>query len=302
MFENLYLPFTERTPDTQYRQIMQDILDFGIELESRQGVNAITLPHSAHMVFHLKNGAPILTERSIAGFWRKPIGEIKCFISGGHTLEDLKEYGCENFWAAWATKEKCEKRGFPEGDLGPGSYGRAFHDFPMPDGKTFNQFEALIDQIKENPELRTHFISPWIPFYNFRTKKLKQQVVVSPCHGWIKVRIFNGKILFQVVQRSGDVVVGVPSNKTQYVALCLALAKEVGYEPWIYEHIILEPHIFVDQVESAREMLSREPRCLPTLTISDEVAGKSFFEFMPSDFILSDYNPHPAIKGIPVAT
>lgn len=302
MFEEIYKPFEERTPDFQYCQMMKDIMDYGIELESRQGVNALTLPHSAHMVFRFNNGAPIITDRSILTFWKKPIGEIKCFVEGGHTLKELKVYGVDSFWSPWATKEKCEKRGFVEGDLGPGSYGRAFHNFPMPDGGTFNQFQALIDQIKENPELRTHFISPWIPFYNFRTKTLKQQVVVSPCHGWIKIRIFNGKMLFQMVQRSGDVPVGVPSNMVQYAALALALSHEVGYEPWIYEHIILEPHIFVDQIKDVQEMLGREPLRLPTLTIKDEAKGKGFFDIMPDDYVLTDYHPHPAIKGIKVAT
>jgi thymidylate synthase len=172
----------------------------------------------------------------------------------------------------------------------------------MPDGGTFNQFQALIDQIKENPELRTHFISPWIPFYNFRTKTLKQQVVVSPCHGWIKVRIFNGKILFQMVQRSGDVPVGVPSNMVQYTALLLALANETSLEPWIYEHIILEPHIFIDQIKHVKEIIERPPLRLPTFTLKDESTGKGFFEIDPDDYVLSDYHPHPAITGIPVAT
>lgn len=302
MFEHIYKPFAERSADGQYQQLQRDILANGVELESRQGVNAITYPGSLKMRFPLANGAPVITDRDISTFWRKPIGEIKCFVEGGHTLDALEKYGVRNFWAAWATKDKCEKRGFPEGDLGPGSYGRAFHDFPMPNGGTFNQFQALIDQIKTNPELRTHFISPWIPFYNFRTKTLKQQVVVSPCHGWIKIRLFNGKILFQMVQRSGDVPVGVPSNMVQYAALCLALADEIDYEPWIYEHIILEPHIFVDQVKNVEEMLAREPRRLPTLTMKDEARGQGFFNFRPDDFILSDYEPHPAIKGIPVAT
>ena len=302
MFQSLYKLVENRTPDSQYRDLMQEIMVDGIELPSRQGVNALTLPRSARMIFKLENGAPIITDRDIKGFWKKPIGEMTCFINGGHTLDDLERNGVKNFWAAWATREKCEKRGLPEGDLGPGSYGRAFHDFPMPSGETFNQFQALIDQIKENPELRTHFISPWIPFYNFRTRKLTQSVVVSPCHGWIKVRIFGGKMLFQMMQRSGDVPVGVPSNMIQYAALFLALALEVRYEPWIYEHIILEPHIFVDQVPNVKEMLGREPRRLPTLTIKDESVGKGFFEIGQDDYVLSDYTPHPAIKGIPVAT
>jgi thymidylate synthase len=302
MYEEIYAPFAERSPDTQYRDMMQDIVDNGIEIESRQGVNALTLPRSANMVFHLKNGAPVITDRSIRGFYKKPVGEILCFVNGGHTLDSLDEYGVRNFWEAWATKQKCERRGLPEGDLGPGSYGSAFHDFPMPNGGTFNQFEALIDQIRENPELRTHFVSPWIPFYNFRTKTLGQKVVVSPCHGWIKIRIIKGKILFQMMQRSGDVPVGVPSNMVQYVALMLGIALATGYEPWVYEHIILEPHIFVDQLPNVEEMLSREPRRLPTLTLSDTAKGKGFFDLQPDDYVLTDYDPHPAIKGIPVAT
>lgn len=302
MFENIYVPFLERTPDCQYQEMQRRIYTEGIELESRQGVNALTLPGSHAMKFYFANGAPIITDRDIGSFWKKPIEELEAFANGEHTLDALGARGVRNFWAPWATKEKCEKRGFAEGDLGPGSYGRAFHDFPMPDGATFNQFEALIDQIKENPELRTHFISPWIPFYNFRTKTLKQQVVVSPCHGWIKVRIFKGKMLFQMMQRSGDVPVGVPSNMVQYAALCLALAAATGYEPWIYEHIILEPHIFVDQIPNVMNMLTREPRCLPTLTLKDEARGKNFFDFTSDDYELSDYDPHPAIKGIPVAT
>lgn len=305
MFESIYRPFDERIPDDQYRRMLAAILEEGELLESRQGTPAWTYPGSYSMKFNLSNGVPIITNRDISSFWKKPIAEIMCFVNGGHTLHDLNQFGANNvhkFWEAWATKEKCEKRGFPEGDLGPGSYGRAFHDFPMPDGGTFNQFQALIDQIKLNPELRTHFVSPWIPFYNFRTDTLKQGVVVSPCHGWIKVRIFKKRMLFQMTQRSCDTPVGGPSNMDQYTALFLGIAKETGYEPWIFEHIILEPHIFEDQVEDVKEMLEREPLRLPTLSISDEAAEKSFFELRPDDFILADYYPHPAIKGIPVAT
>jgi thymidylate synthase len=88
----------------------------------------------------------------------------------------------------------------------------------------------------------------------------------------------------------------------QWSSICLAIAKAVDYEPWIYEHIILEPHIFIDQVPNVEEMLKREPLKLPTLTIKDEAKEKDFFELRPGDYNLSDYFPHPAIKGIPVAT
>lgn len=308
MYEELYKPYAQRAPDSQYSGILRSTRDNGIRVVSRQDPNdrnkdAFTSPRSLSMFFLIENGAPVIKDRSIKSFFRKPINEKFAFVNGVRTLKRLEENGCKGFWDAWATEAKCSKRGLETGDLGPGSYGAAFHDFPMPDGGTFNQYQALIDQIKTNPELRTHFISPWIPFYNFRTETLQQKVVVSPCHGWVKVKIFNKNMLLQMVQRSGDLPVGVPSNMVQYFAVLLALAHATGYKPWAYEHIILEPHIFADQLENVEEMLGREARPLGTLVINNESVAKDFFSLRGGDFTLSDYDDaHPAIPGIPVAT
>jgi len=45
-------------------------------------------------------------------------------------------------------------------------------------------------------------------------------------------------------------------------------------------------------------MLERESRPFPTMKINAD--KKNIFEFGKDDFELSDYNPHPGIKGIPV--
>jgi thymidylate synthase len=50
-------------------------------------------------------------------------------------------------------------------------------------------------------------------------------------------------------------------------------------------------------------MLSREPLALPTLALTE--AGRSIadiHDFRAEHFELTDYHPHPAIGGIPVAT
>ena len=46
-------------------------------------------------------------------------------------------------------------------------------------------------------------------------------------------------------------------------------------------------------------MLEREPRVFPTMKIN--TAKKDLFECRKDDFELSDYNPHPGIKAIPVS-
>jgi thymidylate synthase len=300
-------PVRERTPDSQYQRLLRDILEKGTRTISQQGTDAITLigPNSIH--FKLENGFPIINERSMnpktstglpVTVWQQAIAEMCAFINGARTQADLEKFGCY-WWKSWVTKEKCEKRGLEEGDLGPGSYGAAFHDFPTADGGTFNQFQHLVEQIQDEPQLRTHFITPWIPQYIGRGRGKKQKVVVAPCHGWIHVRIIDGKLTLHMIQRSADVPVGVPSNMVQYAALTLALAHVTNTIPYEYVHSFSDAHIYVDQVPAVETMLSREPKPLATMKINTDKT--SLFDFRKEDFELSDYDPHPGIKGIPVA-
>lgn len=276
-------------------------------MPSQQGVDALTLIGPKPLHFKFENGFPIINERNMAPkvserlpvtVWHQAIAEICAFINGARTLKQLEEFGC-TWWTPWGTEEKCKKRGLETGDLGPGSYGAAFHDFPTQDGGTFNQFKHIVEQIMEEPQLRTHFISPWIPQYVGRGKGKQQKVVVAPCHGWVHVRIMDGKLTLHMFQRSCDVPVGVPSNMVQYAALMMMLAQVTDTIPYEYVHSFSDAHIYVDQVPAVETMLSREPRALATVKMNPN--KKDLFSFRYDDFELLDYNPHPGIKGIPVA-
>lgn len=293
-----YLPFNERTPDRQYKSLLKQILKEGIRTKSQQGVDALTLvgPHPLH--FKIKNGFPIITERKLSEkIWSQAIGEIIGFINGARTLDQLAEYGC-HWWKPWGTEKKCKKRGLETGDLGPGSYGAAFHDFPTADGGTYNQFKNIVEQIKELPHLRTHFVTPWVPQYTIRGKGKQQKVVVAPCHGWVHLRVINGKLTLHMFQRSADVPIGVPANIAQYAALLLMLAEATGLEPFEYVHSFSDAHIYVDQVEAVKEIISREDKVFPTMTMKPR---KDLFAHRVEDFALTDYDPHPGIWDIPVA-
>jgi thymidylate synthase len=283
---------------SQYQNLLNTILEHGERTNTQQETDAITYMAPPPLRFKLSEGFPMITERSIRSFWKGAVAEIIAFINGARTQDELEKFGCK-WWHPWVTKAKTKKRGLETGDLGPGSYGGAFHDFPTAEGESFNQFAAVIQQIKERPHLRTHFISPWIPQYQYRIEGRTQKVVVCPCHGWIHLRILNGKLTLHMFQRSADVPVGVPANMVQYAALLMMIAHVTGYEPYEYIHSFSDAHIYVDQVPRVKELIAREARPLPTVKLIN--THDNLFDFRKDDFELFDYHPHPAMKDIPVA-
>ena len=286
---DFYKPYDDRTPDSQYRDRVKFVLENGVWGPTPQKIPGLTCFGTVPaMVFDLSNGAPIITDRKL-GFWRKAVIEIIAFANGVRDIHKLVELGCD-YWDAYLGKGV--KYGLPPEDLGPGSYGAAFHDFPMPNGGGFNQYAALIRQIMERPELRTHFISPWIPFLNFRGPDRK--VVVSPCHGTQQYRVRNGKLDLLMWQRSGDFPLGIPSNMAQYTAMLLMVARATGLEPGTYIHQFGDAHIYENQIEQMQVLVEREPKRLPTLTLSPD--ANDFFSTTIADFELTDYEPHPPMK------
>jgi thymidylate synthase len=299
-----YLPYEQRTPSTAYRDMLGAIRDGGVRLHTKQGEDALALAGHC-MRFPMEHGAAVITERSIEGFVGKAIGELCAFINGARTLEELAEFGCD-WWGAWATAEKCEARGLQPGDLGPGSYGHAFRNFTTNlDGGDpgFDQLDHLIRKLRDLPLDRTALMSPWIPNANHREAGVRSRNTIAPCHGWIHALVFNDELHLVHNQRSGDTPIGVPSNMAQYTALGLMLEQLTGYVFVEYVHWIQYAHIYANQLGAVQEMLAREPRALPTLRLTE--AGRrvgDVHDFRSEHFELTDYHPHPAIAGIPVAT
>jgi thymidylate synthase len=115
--------------------------------------------------------------------------------------------------------------------------------------------------------------------------------------------VFNDKLHLVHNQRSGDTPIGVPSNMAQYTALGLMIEQLTGYEFVEYVHWIQYAHIYDNQLEHVDALLTREPRPLPTLRLTE--AGRritDIHDFRAEHFVLEDYDPHPAIRDIPVLT
>ncbi len=288
-----YVPYAERVSDTQYTDLLRRILADGREVLPIHGERAKMLP-GLQMRFRMENGFPLLPIRDLSRSFPGALGELIAFMHGAHTLEGLQEYGCPKvFWERWVTTEKCAVFGLPEHELGPGSYGPGWAHNPLSDGTFFNQIEHLLRQIKERPFLRTHVLSPWIPAFTLQHSELTRQVVVAPCHGWVHFLAFpeRKELVVHHFQRSGDMPVGVALNLVEYAALGMLVARMLDYTFAELVYTISDAHIYESEVPYVEELLEREPRPFPTVSLDPSITNP--LDARREHFVLTDYEPHP---------
>jgi len=293
-----YRPFAERTPDQQYQDLLRKIMERGRVTKPIQGEEAKGIV-GMQLHYDMRNGFPLIGERDLSKLFKGGLAEGIGFLNGARTHDELSKFGCK-WWDRWVTPEKCAIFGLPAGDLGDGSYGAAWTNFPTKEGTPFDQIEHVMKQIKERPFLRTHFISPWIPQYTIQHADLKRKVVVAPCHGWVHIFLYpdTKELALHHFQRSCDMPVGVPFNMLNYAAMGLMIAHLTGYTFVEYVHSFSDAHIYSSQYDAVKELIAREPRRLPTVKLDLEaVKGiTNIKDFRPEHFILTDYEPHAAMK------
>lgn len=301
-----YKPFDQRTPDQQYENVLRDIINFGskktsihAQLKENAGSGhqyCLELP-ARMLQYDLSNGVPVLPLRDLGTSYKGAIGEIVAFINGARTLEDLVKYGCPKiFWDRWVTKDKCAIWGLPEGDLGPGSYGPTLIAIPLANGKSFDQIEALMNQMITRPLSRTNVISTWYPPYALGdiNQNSPRQVVVAPCHGnMVQFDVMDdGTMNMALYQRSADMPVGVVLNLVEWVVFGMMVAYMTNLQLKYYTHFIPDPQMYDIQLESVRELLTRIPKRLPSLYLRPKREIKKITDFRKDDFELEDYEPH----------
>ena len=293
---------TSAPPSTEYRRVLERILGAGIEAETRQGVNALTVMQQT-MTFPLAQGFPVITERSIRSFWRKPIGELCAFINGATTLKEFEEFGVD-WWGPVGDPGEDAEEGHRAGQPRARVLRRRLP--PLPHARTGRRSTSSSTSSSSCASCRS--CAPTSSTRGSRPTRSgaagkQPRTTIAPCHGWVHVRVLDGGLHVHMTQRSGDVPVGVPANMIQYAALALMLEQLTGYRAVAYYHTISDAHIYTDQVDAVRAMLATEPRPLPTVTLNE--AGRAvtdIHDFRAEHFDLSDYHPNPAIGAIPVAT
>ena len=286
----------------QYLDAVQHTLDKGTRKHNRTGIDTLST-FNVNYSIDLKNGFPLLTTKEIS--WKNIVIENLWFISGSTDIRLLQKHGCK-FWDPWAD---------PETSKVPSAYGNFWRHFPTvnSDGElTLNdQIQYVISELKANPMSRRLVVSAWSPGN-------AQSSALPPCHAFWVLNTQNDtngdpRLCLHLTQRSADIALGVPYNIAGYSFLIELIARFTNMQVGEFGHTLIDAHIYTskadgtmaeyDHIPGLREQLTRTPRALPKLTISDKITKlddiHALLELDTADimdhFVLEGYQPYPKL-------
>ena len=120
-------------------------------------------------------------------------------------------------------------------------------------------------------------------------------MALPPCHMLFQFFVFDNKLSCQLYQRSADAFLGVPFNIASYSLLTYMIAQQCDLEPYEFIWTGGDCHIYNNHMEQIKLQLSRKPFPPPQLIIQRK--PNSIFDYKFEDFIIENYQCHPAIKG-----
>lgn len=269
----------------QYLDLLNEIVERGTQKGDRTGTGTKSL-FGHQMRFDLSKGFPIVTTKKV--HLKSIIFELLWFLKGDTNIAYLKENGVK-IWDEWADEN---------GDLGP-VYGYQWRNW---NGEGIDQIQEVIDSLKKNPDSRRIMVSAWNPSVmpntnlSFSENVANGKAALPPCHSFFQFYVAEGKLSCQLYQRSADVFLGVPFNIASYALLTMMVAQVCDLEVGDFVHTFGDVHIYNNHFEQVALQLTREPKDLPIMKLNPKV--KDIFDFQFEDFVLENYEPYPAIKGV----
>ena len=270
--------------DKDYLALCKRIINEGVEVENRTGINTIKVP-SHHFHFDLSKEYPILTTKQL--FIRQAVLEMLwIYQAQSNDVRWLQERNV-HIWDEWeidengigtATQMLPDENGALKKQVIHREFPKEFaHTIGTAYGyivKKFGMTQELIDKIKNHPEDRRMVMTLWQNDY-------LATAVLPSCVWSSEWDVTDGKLNCWVHQRSCDVPLGLPFNVTQYATLLCMLAKVCGLHPGTMDWSIKDAHIYVNQLDGIREQIRRFDENgdlpAPTLWLNPEV--NDFFDF-----------------------
>ena len=223
------------------------------------------------MKYSLKDGTlPLFTTKKVA--WRVCFEELFWFINGSTDNTLLQDKNVK-IWNANASRDFLDSRGltnYEENDLGP-VYGFQWRNFNSPyenckcnyNGKGIDQLQQIIQDLS-NPDTRSsrrHILTAWNPCQI-------NEMALPPCHMICQFHVRQNKYLScAMLQRSGDIGLGIPFNVASYSLFTHILAKHCGLEADEFTHFIGNAHIYEQHIDALKNQITRKPLEFPKINI-----------------------------------
>jgi thymidylate synthase len=138
--------------------------------------------------------------------------------------------------------------------------------------------QLLIQSIILTPDSRRHIISLWNPA---QIKEMR----LPPCYLYFQFFVENDKLNMFVLQRSGDLFLGIPYDVALFTKILLYVSTLTEYKPNLLEIQIIDAHIYNNQIESVDKYLQQPIFALPT------------YRYSLNELKLINYNHGPVITA-----
>jgi thymidylate synthase len=288
---NIYIKINNE--EQNLLNVINDIIKNGNEREERTGVGTKAI-FGGQLHFNLNN-FPLMTSRSHS--LRFIFEELMWILRGERDVKILEEKKI-NIWTPNSTQEFINKQNLDisilEGDIGE-SYGHNMRMFTGTDNKPYDQLENVLYLLKNNPNSRRIIICLWNPAG-------VKRAALPPCLCWYQffVRKINN-IQFldcQAMNRSSDILVAGGWNIATASLLTYILAKATNMIPGKLSWVYGDAHIYLNNINSAKELVKRTPVEYPKLFIKKNINSISdIVNLTFEDLLLLNYNPvKPQIK------
>lgn len=252
---------------------------------------------------------PLLTTKRV--FFRGVKEELLWMLKGDTNIRALLEKNI-HIWSEWPHAAYCKARraeGLSEpslaefeamvlkdedfakahGDLGP-VYGKQWRKWQVGD-KTVDQLQDIIDILRSDmPYSRRLLMSGWnigdIP-----------DMALAPCHTLYQFYVIGRTLHLTLLQRSGDVFLGIPFNIASATLLLKMVAQVTGLHAGSMTHCIVIPHIYVNHQDQMAEQLARDPmkHGCPTVALNPDI--REIDDFKSEDIVLDGYVSESGISA-----
>lgn len=256
--------------DKQYLSIVKNILENGFYSNNRTNIPTYKLPHQI-MKFDLRKEFPILNSKFVA--FKTAVTELLwIWQKQSNSVIELQNMGC-HVWDEWARED--------------GTIGKAY-GYQI---KKFKQLDKLINTLKNDNQSRRMIVTLW-------NNSDLDDMALQPCAFETMWDVTDGMLNCILVQRSGDMGLGVPFNFTQYAVLISLISQVTNLKPGLFTHVINNAHIYENHVEAIKKQLEKMDEAIemkaPTLKINNNITD--FYDFTIDDINLLDYKNLGKIK------